>query len=316
MLVPPLSSESRIRNDAPIPARLMQISTILQKALPPADHAFALRAALEAHAMGANEITIAATAAACGLDRAGDDIEPLLTLDELAAASRISIGLIDVRAAGIPSEAVADGLLAIARVRIRELLENARLNGGPDDAALEAPDEYVEPFHRLLLTAGQRPGAGELRDALRTWIAMLEIEPEWMQNERPAYWVIGRPGDRTLEMLADVFRRLGFSFGKMPDEKGPAGLKPVQGHHALTVSAPISKAAFLGRLMTSIAARYPDIFVRQMDRSREGRQLIWERTRSDICEKGFAFKRIEIFSNQDVDPLPAVLDAFGINLAA
>ena len=142
---------------------------------------------------------------------------------------------------------------------------------------------------------------------------MLGIEPAWMQEERPAYWVIGLPGDRNLELFADVFRRLGFLFGKMPGDKGPAGLKPVQGRHVLTVSAPISKADFLRRLMTSIAARHPALFVRAMDRTREGRGLVWERPRGDICDKGAAFRRIEIFSCQDVDPLPAVLEAFGLN---
>ena len=42
-----------------------------------------------------------------------------------------------------------------------------------------------------------------------------------MQEERPAYWVIGLPGDRNLELFADVFRRLGFLFGKMPGDKAP-----------------------------------------------------------------------------------------------
>ena len=49
---------------------------------------------------------------------------------------------------------------------------------------------------------------------------MLGIEPAWMQEERPAYWMIGLPGDRNLELFADVFRRLGFLFGKMPGDKG------------------------------------------------------------------------------------------------
>ena len=65
--------------------------------------------------------------------------------------------------------------------------------------------------------------------------------------------------------------------------------------------------------MTSIAARHPALFVRAMDRTREGRGLVWERPRGDICDKGAAFRRIEIFSCQDVDPLPAVLEAFGLN---
>ena len=65
--------------------------------------------------------------------------------------------------------------------------------------------------------------------------------------------------------------------------------------------------------MTSIAARHPALFVRAMDRTREGRGLVWERPRGDICDKGAAFRRIEIFSRQDVDPLPAVLEAFGLN---
>jgi len=53
--------------------------------------------------------------------------------------------------------------------------------------------------------------------------------------------------------------------------------------------------------------------VRAMDRTREGRGLVWERPRGDICDKGASFRRIEIFSCQDVDPLPAVLEAFGLN---
>ncbi len=271
MLVPPLSNESRTRNDSPVPERLFELSNLLKRTLSPADHAFALRAALEAHAMGADESAVVATAAACGLDRAGEG------------------------------------------VRIRELLDDARLHSGPDDAALEAPDEYVEPFHNILLATAGRPGAAALRDALHAWVGMLGIEPAWMQEERPAYWMIGLPGDRNLELFADVFRRLGFLFGKMPGDKGPAGLKPVQGRHVLTVSAPISKADFLQRLMTSIAARHPALFVRAMDRTREGRGLVWERPRGDICDKGAAFRRIEIFSCQDVDPLPAVLEAFGLN---
>ena len=285
MLVPPLSNESRTRNDSPVPERLFELSNLLKRTLSPADHAFALRAALEAHAMGADESAVVATAAACGLDRAGEALEPLLTLEELAAASRISVGLLNVRAVAHSS----------------------------DDAALEAPDEYVEPFHDILLATAGRPGAAALRDALHTWVGMLGIEPAWMQEERPAYWVIGLPGDRNLELFADVFRRLGFLFGKMPGDKGPAGLKPVQGRHVLTVSAPISKADFLRRLMTSIAARHPALFVRAMDRTREGRGLVWERPRGDICDKGASFRRIEIFSCQDVDPLPAVLEAFGLN---
>ena len=200
------------------------------------------------------------------------------------------MGLLNVRAVAHSSDAVADGMLALARVRIRELLDDARLHSGPDDAALEAPDEYVEPFHNILLATAGRPGAAALRDALHAWVGMLGIEPAWMQEERPAYWMIGLPGD-----------------------KGPAGLKPVQGRHVLTVSAPISKADFLQRLMTSIAARHPALFVRAMDRTREGRGLVWERPRGDICDKGAAFRRIEIFSCQDVDPLPAVLEAFGLN---
>ena len=223
------------------------------------------------------------------------------------------MGLLNVRAVAHSSDAVADGMLALARVRIRELLDDARLHSGPDDAALEAPDEYVEPFHNILLATAGRPGAAALRDALHAWVGMLGIEPAWMQEERPAYWMIGLPGDRNLELFADVFRRLGFLFGKMPGDKGPAGLKPVQGRHVLTVSAPISKADFLQRLMTSIAARHPALFVRAMDRTREGRGLVWERPRGDICDKGAAFRRIEIFSCQDVDPLPAVLEAFGLN---
>ena len=223
------------------------------------------------------------------------------------------MGLLNVRAVAHSSDAVADGMLALARVRIRELLDDARLHSGPDDAALEAPDEYVEPFHDILLATAGRPGAAALRDALHTWVGMLGIEPAWMQEKRPAYWVIGLPGDRNLELFADVFRRLGFLFGKMPGDKGPAGLKPVQGRHVLTVSAPISKADFLRRLMTSIAARHPALFVRAMDRTREGRGLLWERPRGDICDKGASFRRIEIFSCQDVDPLPAVLEAFGLN---
>lgn len=290
MLVPPLSNESRTRNDSPVPERLFELSNLLKRTLSPADHAFALRAALEAHAMGADESAVVATAAACGLDRAGEALEPLLTLEELAAASRISVGLLNVRAVAHSSDAVADGMLA-----------------------LEAPDEYVEPFHNILLATAGRPGAAALRDALHAWVGMLGIEPAWMQEERPAYWMIGLPGDRNLELFADVFRRLGFLFGKMPSDKGPAGLKPVQGRHVLTVSAPISKADFLQRLMTSIAARHPALFVRAMDRTREGRGLVWERPRGDICDKGAAFRRIEIFSCQDVDPLPAVLEAFGLN---
>lgn len=234
MLVPPLSNESRTRNDSPVPERLFELSNLLKRTLSPADHAFALRAALEAHAMGADESAVVATAAACGLDRSGEALEPLLTLEELAAASRISVGLLNVRAVAHSSDAVADGMLALAR-------------------------------------------------------------------------------DRNLELFADVFRRLGFLFGKMPGDKGPAGLKPVQGRHVLTVSAPISKADFLRRLMTSIAARHPALFVRAMDRTREGRGLVWERPRGDICDKGASFRRIEIFSCQDVDPLPAVLEAFGLN---
>ena len=283
MLVPPLSNESRTRNDSPVPERLFELSNLLKRTLSPADHAFALRAALEAHAMGADESAVVATAAACGLDRAGEALEPLLTLEELAAASRISVGLLNVRAVAHSSDAVADGMLALARVRIRELLDDARLHSGPDDAALEAPDEYVEPFHDILLATAGRPGAAALRDALHTWVGMLGIEPAWMQEERPAYWVIGLPGDRNLELFADVFRRLGFLFGKMPGDKGPAGLKPVQGRHVLTVSAPISKADFLRRLMTSIAARHPALFVRAMDRTREGRGLVWERHLRQGC---------------------------------
>lgn len=262
--------------------------------------------------MGADESAVVATAAACGLDRAGEALEPLLTLEELAVASRVSVALLNVRAVAHASDAVADGMLALARVRIRELLDNAHLHGGPDDAALEAPDEYVEPFHDILLTTSHRPGAAALRDALHAWVGMLGIEPAWMQDERPAYWVIGLPGDRSLEFFADIFRRLDFLFGKMPDDKGPAGLKPVQGRNVLTVSAPISKAAFLHRLMTSIAARHPALFVRAMDRTREGRGLVWERPRGDICDRGAAFRRIEIFSCLDADPLPAVLEAFGL----
>ncbi|MDR3910325.1 MAG: hypothetical protein Q3X56_02270, partial [Sutterella sp.] len=98
MLVPPLSNESRTRNDSPVPERLFELSNLLKRTLSPADHAFALRAALEAHAMGADESAVVATAAACGLDRAGEALEPLLTLEELAAASRISVGLLNVRA--------------------------------------------------------------------------------------------------------------------------------------------------------------------------------------------------------------------------
>lgn len=65
--------------------------------------------------------------------------------------------------------------------------------------------------------------------------------------------------------------------------------------------------------MTSIAARHPALFVRAMDRTREGRGLVWERPRGDHRDKGASFRRIEIFSCQDVDPLPAVLEAFGLN---
>ena len=140
MLVPPLSNESRTRNDSPVPERLFELSNLLKRTLSPADHAFALRAALEAHAMGADESAVVATAAACGLDRAGEALEPLLTLEELAAASRISVGLLNVRAVAHSSDAVADGMLALARVRIRELLDDARLHSGPDDAALEAAE--------------------------------------------------------------------------------------------------------------------------------------------------------------------------------
>lgn len=112
MLVPPLSNESRTRNDSPVPERLFELSNLLKRTLSPADHAFALRAALEAHAMGADESAVVATAAACGLDRAGEALEPLLTLEELAAASRISVGLLNVRAVAHSSDAVADGMLA------------------------------------------------------------------------------------------------------------------------------------------------------------------------------------------------------------
>ena len=138
MLVPPLSNESRTRNDSPVPERLFELSNLLKRTLSPADHAFALRAALEAHAMGADESAVVATAAACGLDRAGEALEPLLTLEELAAASRISVGLLNVRAVAHSSDAVADGMLALARVRIRELLDDARLHSGPAAAALAA----------------------------------------------------------------------------------------------------------------------------------------------------------------------------------
>ena len=68
MLVPPLSNESRTRNDSPVPERLFELSNLLKRTLSPADHAFALRSALEAHAMGADESSVVATAAACGLD--------------------------------------------------------------------------------------------------------------------------------------------------------------------------------------------------------------------------------------------------------
>lgn len=64
MLVPPLSNESRTRNDSPVPERLFELSSLLKRTLSPADHAFALRAALEAHAMGADESAVVATAAA------------------------------------------------------------------------------------------------------------------------------------------------------------------------------------------------------------------------------------------------------------
>lgn len=310
MLVPPLSDESQTRNDTPISERLEELSVLLRKALPPAEHAFAMRAALEAHAMGADEAVMPA-AAACGLDLAGEAIEPALTLDELATASRIAVCLLDVRAAANPSDAVADGLLAIARVRMRELLDDARRQGGPDEAALEAPDEYVAPFHDLLCAAGHRPGAGALREDLLAWVRLLQIEPAWLESERPAYWLIGRPGDRNLERIADVLRRLGFFFGKMPEDKGPAGLKPVQGRHVLIVSAPLARAGFMQRLMTSVAAHHPDIYVRAMDRGREGRRLVWERPRPGIGDMGLAFRRVEIFACPDQDPLPAVLEAFG-----
>ena len=65
------------------------------------------------------------------------------------------------------------------------------------------------------------------------------------------------------------------------------------------------------RLMTSVAAHHPDIYVRAMDRGREGRRLVWERPRPGIGDMGLAFRRVEIFACPDQDPLPAVLEAFG-----
>ena len=155
MLVPPLSDESQTRNDTPISERLEELSALLRKALPPAEHAFAMRAALEAHAMGADEAVMPA-AAACGLDLAGEAIEPVLTLDELATASRIAVCLLDVRAAANPSDAVADGLLAIARVRC---LTTRAFRAGPTKLRLKRPTNTSPPS----MTCSAPPAIGPAR---------------------------------------------------------------------------------------------------------------------------------------------------------
>ena len=65
------------------------------------------------------------------------------------------------------------------------------------------------------------------------------------------------------------------------------------------------------RLMTSIAAHYPFIYVREMDQSREGRAFLWEKMPQSLFQKGLIFKRMEVFATPDIDPLPVFLEAFG-----
>ena len=76
-----------------------------------------------------------------------------------------------------------------ALTRLLNAFENhfdiARDGDEADDAALEAPDEYVEPFHDILLATAGRPGAAALRDALHTWVGMLASSPRGCRRNAP-----------------------------------------------------------------------------------------------------------------------------------
>lgn len=67
---------------------------------------------------------------------------------------------------------------------MRELLDDARLRG-PDEAALEAPDEYVAPFHDLLCAAAIGPARAPCAKTFSPGCAFFKSNPPGSNPNAP-----------------------------------------------------------------------------------------------------------------------------------
>ena len=242
-----------------------------------------------------------------------DDIEALATPDELALATKLALAMMDPKNLTALTDAQRYALLTVADLRLLDLINHAERHGGPEDGWLEAPHEVVDPFYDLYRFAPSHPLAQRLMRHLLDWIRVLQYEPTWALSQRPAFWLIAPTGNKDLRMLYDVFRNAGFLIGKNARHKGLATIDRIDSHDVLVVSCAMAHESVFRRLMTSIAARYPFIYLREMDQAREGRGFLWEKMPQSLFRKGLIFKRMEVFATPDIDPLPAFLEAFAEN---
>lgn len=292
-------------------ARFIRLQSGLLARLSPTDAAFMLAVSARLWENRADESECVIALAALGLAVMDDESEALLTPEENAAATQLALALLNPGSSRLPDESTLRLMLMIADLRLEQLIRHTETTGEPDNAFLEAPEEFVEPFRELLALAGRHPAGKSLEKHLLVWIRLLRLEPEWSTRHRPAYWLIAPTGNRDLRRLHDLLRTAGFYLGKNVRHKGPATIDRIEHHDVLVVSSPLAHEPVFRRLMTSIAAHYPLIYVREMDQTQEGRSFVWEKMPQSIFQKGLIFKRMEVLATQDPDPLPALLDAFG-----
>ena len=298
-------------NRTKLPARLTHVLKALTLVMPIDEHAFLVRVTQQLINEDRNESECLIALLSLSMNVLTDEIEALATPDEVAQATKLALTLFDPTELTRPSASHLYALLTIADLRLLELIDHAERHGGPEDGWLEAPHEVVDPFYAIIRQAPNHPLASRLMRHLIEWIRIIQYEPSWALQERPAFWLIAPTGNKDLRTLHDVLRNAGFLIGKTTRHKGPATIDRIESHDVLVVSSTMAQERVFRRLMTSIAAHYPFIYVREMDQSREGRSFLWEKMPQSLFQKGLIFKRMEVFATSDIDPLPVFLEAFG-----
>ena len=298
-------------NRTKLPARLTHVLKALTLVMPIEEHPFLVRVTQQLINEDRNESECLIALLSLSMNVLTDEIEALATPDEVAQATKLALTLFDPTKLTRPSASHLYALLTIADLRLLELIDHAERHGGPEDGWLEAPHEVVDPFYAIVRQAPNHPLATRLMRHLIEWIRIIQYEPSWALQERPAFWLIAPTGNKDLRTLHDVLRNAGFLIGKTTRHKGPATIDRIESHDVLVVSSTMAQERVFRRLMTSIAAHYPFIYVREMDQSREGRAFLWEKMPQSLFQKGLIFKRMEVFATPDIDPLPVFLEAFG-----